>query len=72
MTSLLSLSTAFSDFDSWGGRRAAVAGLASGSCFSIAGVVGVDGFTSVSLLGIRSATGVDVGAGIVVPLPSVG
>jgi hypothetical protein len=66
MTSLLSLSTAFSDFASCGGRRAAVAGLASGSGFSIAGVVGVEVFTGVSLLGIGFAAGVGAGAGVVV------
>jgi hypothetical protein len=68
MTSLLSLSTAFSDFASCGGRRAAVAGLASGSGFSIAGVVGVDVFTGVSLLdvGLAAGVGVSAGAGVVV------
>jgi hypothetical protein len=61
MTSLLNLSTAFSDFDSCGGRRAAVAGLASGSGFSIAGVVGVDVLTGVSLVVAGKAAGVGVG-----------
>jgi hypothetical protein len=45
-----------------------VAGLASGSGFSIAGVVGVDVFTGVSLLGVGFAAGVGVGAAVVVSL----
>jgi hypothetical protein len=72
MTSLLSLSTAFSECDSCGGRRAAVAGLASGSGFSIAGVVGVEVLTSVSLLGVGLAAGVGVGSEVVVSSPSAG
>ena len=63
MTNLLSLSTAFSDLTSCGGRRAAVAGLASGSGFSIAGVVGVEVFTGVSLLVVGLAAGVGASSG---------
>ena len=68
MTSLLNLSTAFSVFvSSRGGRRAAVAGLASGSGFSIAGVVGVEVSTSLSI-GLVVGFDVGVGIGVVVPL----
>ena len=68
MTNLLSLSTAFSDLTSCGGRRAAVAGLASGSGFSIAGVVGVEVFTGVSLLVVGLAAGMGAGSGVAVSL----